>query len=365
MDPVSQYGFINAKLRAKLGLMKESHVIDELLKTNSLVEAVAVLRDTKYSEVASVFDSTGDLQQMEVVFLHGEIAMYHEVARYLDGKPSDFVHLLLGKIEVDNLKNAIRLWYSSLIRHRPMRYRSEYLYKQKIVWPIDWPALVNATTWDNVVKALSSSPYHDVVKKYTQESIEELGLFSLESELDLQYYAQIMEGLKSLSSDDRQVAQRIFLVDLDLKNLLIMVRFGWFYHLKADQLYPLLLPWGKVYKSKEVQTFIATQPEARDPFVIIDRFYPGLGEKVHHVVEQKRGSVKSDELTVLQNLAMESYLHERRKDVFHSILGSDPFTIGLPLSYFFLVKEENSMIKAILNGKYYGYTEEYIRGVFA
>ena len=65
------------------------------------------------------------------------------------------------------------------------------------------------------------------------------------------------------------------------------------------------------------------------------------------------------------NFAMESYLHERNKVVFQSILGSDPFTIGLPLSYFFLVKEENSMIKAILNGKYYGYTEEYIRGVFA
>ena len=232
---------------------------------------------------------------MELVFLHGEIAMYHEVAKYLDGKPADFVRQLLAKIEVDNLKNAIRLWYSSLIRHRPMRYRSEYLYKQKIVWPIDWPALINATTWDNVVQALKSSPYHSVVKKYTHESIEEMGLFTMESELDLQYYAQIMEALKTLSDSDREVARKIFLVDLDLKNLLIMVRFGWFYHLKAEDLSPLLLPWGKVYKSNEVKTLISTVPEARDPFVIIDRFYKGLGEKVHQVVEQTRGSVKSDE----------------------------------------------------------------------
>ncbi|MGB4405636.1 MAG: V-type ATPase subunit [Sphaerochaeta sp.] len=364
-NPTSLYGFINAKLRARIGLMRESHIIEDLLKAKGVVEAVAVLRDSAHSSVATAYDRTGDLQQMEFALLHNEVEMYQEVAKYLEGKPADFVLNLLGKIEVDNLKNTIRLWYGSIIRRRPMRFRSEYLFKGKLLNDIDWTALVNAISWDEVCKTLANTPYSEVVNAFTEQQLDTEGLFVLENKLDLQWYEQMMASTERLSELDKNVAQSVFMVDIDLNNLLMMVRYGWYYKLDKEILSTLLLPWGKVYKNKSVLEFVNKSAQDRDPFVVIEQLYPGLNEAIQKIAEEKRGSVHQDELTTLQNLRIEAYLHERRKAVYGKVLSSDPFTIGISLAYFFLYKEEDTMIKAILNGKYYGYEEDYIRGVLA
>ncbi|WP_332446173.1 V0D/AC39 family V-type ATPase subunit [Sphaerochaeta sp.] len=361
-DPVDTYGFINAKLRAKIGLMKQSHIVDDLLKASSLVEAVSTLRDSRYQRVAEAYDRTGDLQHMEMVLLEMEIEMYREVARFLEGTSSAFVRHLLSKIEMDNLKNCIRLWYSSIIRHRPIRYRSEYVFKQRMVYPIDWTALVNATSWEALGNALKDSPYYAVVHSYEETTLQQDGLFGLEADLDRSWYLQLMESTKELSEDDRQAASTIFLEEIDLKNLLVLTRYGWYHEMPSDQLKRQLIPFGRVARSPETETYVQKRPEDRNPLDIINRYFPGL-EKTDISALQGRGSVHQDESSVLENLKIEGYLAERRQHLYQRALASDPFSIGLPLAYFFLFKDETNMIKAILNGKYYGYDEQYIRGV--
>ena len=364
-NTTSLYEFINAKLRARIGLMRESHIIEDLLKAKSVVEAVAVLRDSAHSSVATAYDRTGDIQQMELALLYNEVEMYQEVAKFLEGKPADFVRNLLGKIEVDNLKNIIRLWYGSIIRRRPMRFRSEYLFKEKLLNEIDWTALVNATSWEEVCQTLRNTPYSEVVNAFTEQQLDDEGLFVLENKLDQQWYAQMMVSTERLSAQDKGVAQSVFLVDIDLKNLLMMVRYGWYHKMDKEKLETLFLPWGKVYKHKSVLNFVQSPVQERDPFAVIEQLYPGLNDALKQISEEKRGSIHQDELMALQNLRIEAYLHERRKAVYRNLLASDPFTIGVSLAYFFLYKEEDTMIKAILNGKYYGYEEDYIRGVLA
>nr|WP_319474621.1 V-type ATPase subunit [uncultured Sphaerochaeta sp.] len=356
-DRVSLYGFINAKLRAKIGLMRESRVIENLLHASSLVEAVGVLRDSKYHAVAEAYDRTGDLQQMELVLLGMEISMYKEVAGYLEGSSADLINHLLGKIEIDNLKNTLRLWYSSIMRQRPIRHRSEYLFKDTILSPIDWTALINATSWESVGIALKDSPYHVTVTAFSEQDLQQAGLFSLETELDRMWYVHLMECVKMLKKADEEVATSMILLEIDLRNLMMLVRYGWYHHMDADAVKKLLLPWGKVVSSKESEAYLRQNSSERNPHAIINRYYPGLEEQQHSL------SVQGDEASVLETLKIEGYLAERRKAIYQRMLSQDPFTIGLSLSYFFLFKEETSMVKAILNGKYYGYEEAYIRGV--
>ncbi|MCK9347948.1 MAG: V-type ATPase subunit [Sphaerochaeta sp.] len=356
-DRVSLYGFINAKLRAKIGLMRQSKVIENLLHASSLVEAVGVLRDSKYHAVAEAYDRTGDLQQMELVLLGMEISMYKEVAGYLEGSSADLINHLLGKIEIDNLKNTLRLWYSSIMRQRPIRHRSEYLFKDTILSPIDWTALINATSWEAVGTALKDSPYHATVTAFSEQDLQQSGLFSLETELDRMWYVHLMECVKTLKKADEEVATSMILLEIDLRNLMMLVRYGWYHHMDADAVKRLLLPWGKVVSSKESEAYLMQNSSERNPHAIINRYYPGLEEQQHP------GSVQGAEASVLETLKIEGYLAERRKAIYQRMLSQDPFTIGLSLSYFFLFKEETSMVKAILNGKYYGYEEAYIRGV--
>ncbi|MBG0767410.1 MAG: V/A-type H+/Na+-transporting ATPase subunit [Sphaerochaeta sp.] len=359
-DRVSLYGFINAKLRAKIGLMRQSKVIENLLHASSLVEAVGVLRDSKYHAVAEAYDRTGDLQQMELVLLGMEISMYKEVARYLEGSSADLINHLLEKIEIDNLKNTLRLWYSSIMRQRPIRHRSEYLFKEIILYPIDWTALINATSWDVVGESLKDSPYHATVTAFSEQDLQQSGLFPLETALDRMWYVHLMDCVKTLKKADEEVATSMFLLEIDLRNLIMLVRYGWYHHMDADAVKKLLLPWGKVASSKETEAYLRQNASERNPHSIINRYYPGLEQET---VPLHRESTNYDEASLLETLKIEGYLAERRKAIYQRMLAQDPFTIGLSLSYFFLFKEETSMVKAILNGKYYGYEEAYIRGV--
>jgi V/A-type H+-transporting ATPase subunit C len=361
----SQYEFINAKLRARIGLMRESHLIDDLMKANSVVEAVRSLRDGSYKDVAKAYDETGDLQQMELVLLKKEIEMYHGIAKLLQGSTSEFVLTLLCKIELENLKNAIRLWFSSVIRLHSIRFRSEYLYKEKIVSDINWTGLINAVSWDGVVTSLGKSPYAAVLQNFTQQDIQDQGVFYLESALDQEWYRLILESSEHLSQTDRKLVQDVFKVEIDLNNILMLIRFGWYHKLDREHLQKLLLPWGRMYRSNDVRSFLAMAENDRDPVVLLHQYYPDLVESIQKVSNESKEGAHSDELLAKATLKIEHYLQQKRSKEYHFILAGDPFTIGIPMAYFFLYSSEESMIKAILNGKYYGYSEEYIRGVLA
>ena len=51
MDSVSRYGFINSKLRARIGKMRSSDLIDRMIKAPNLVEAVSCLAKLRGSTI--------------------------------------------------------------------------------------------------------------------------------------------------------------------------------------------------------------------------------------------------------------------------------------------------------------------------
>jgi V/A-type H+-transporting ATPase subunit C len=363
MDASSRYGFINAKLRARIGLMRESHLLQDMEKTSNLVDAVSCMRDTGFAKVAKVYDETGDLQEMEYVLLTGEIGSYQEVAAALDAKPAAFVMQLLGKIEEDNLKNAIRLWFSSIVRLHSIRYRSEYLCKMKIVNDINWNALINATDWKGVVASVKGTFYEPILSSFTQDKIHQFGLFDVETAIDEGWYARLMASLDLLPREDQEVARKIFLSDFDLKNLLNLIRFGWYYRMDAKRLRTTIFPWGRLYGSKEVDAYIASPVDSRDPGMMVKRFYPQLSDEIQKVVGESKEGLHSEEAMARETLRLERYLQNVRSKEYHQLLSMNPFTIAVPLAYFYLYRDMDASIRAILNGKYYGYCDEDIRGV--
>ena len=156
MSRVSDYSFVNAKLRARIGVMHDSHLIDEMIKAPTLVEAVAKLDGTRFAHIAEVYRSTGDMQQAELSMVEEEIATYREIASYLPDRPSGFLTVLLEKAEMDNLKNALRLWYSEVVRHHHISFRSAYVCRAVIVHRIDYVLTVNGIV-------LSDTSYADVL----------------------------------------------------------------------------------------------------------------------------------------------------------------------------------------------------------
>ena len=129
MSKVSEYAFINAKLRARIGEIHSTNLLSDMIKAPTLNEAISVLKDTRYSSLVSVYAETGDLQAVELALMECEISTYRDVISYLKGKERELIMVLLEKVEMENIKNALRLWYSSVIRSHQITYRSSYISK--------------------------------------------------------------------------------------------------------------------------------------------------------------------------------------------------------------------------------------------
>ncbi|MDD7200502.1 MAG: V-type ATPase subunit [Sphaerochaetaceae bacterium] len=360
MNVVDRYEFLNAKLRARIGIMRSSTLIADMMKAPTLVDAVGCLRETGFAPLAEIYDKTGDLQEMGVALVKGEIAAYQEVARLSDPKLAEFILSQLGRDEEDNLKNTIRLWYSGVVRMHSIRYRSAYLYKDKIVQDINWTALINATDWNGVVAAVKDTIYEPVLRSYTQDDIQQHGLFDLEIALDKAWYAEMMRSIDLLGKADREIANHLYLHDFDLKNLLRLIRFGRYYHMDAKELEKVVLPWGKLASSRECRNYIASKADERDPMPMVKRIFPQVASDVQQIMESYHDPKHTEELLAAETLRLETYLGSERAKEYGALLSKDPFTIGVILAYFYYYRKENMQIRAILNGKYYGYTAEKI-----
>ena len=360
MSKVSDYAFVNAKLRARIGIMRDMSLYDEMIKSRSLTEAFAKLDGTRHQDLLEVYRKTGDLQQVELQMLENEIALYREVEGYLPNAPSAFVSVLLEKIEVDNVKNAIRLWYSNVVRHHAISYRASYIYKKGIVHKIDYDKAINASTYPELVSAFHGTPYEEVLAGFSLESIASEGLFPLEIALDHMWFKHLGEGIKKLTGQDRKTAEAIYTVDVDLKNILMITRYSYSYHLSPAELKKVMIPMGYIAREAEKSGALSSEDPIAVLSGIVRHHYPQISEEIARIRRT------ADDLTTVEEnnreiVLIEAYLGERRKKEYKKILMGDPFSIGVVLAYFFLCLQEDGNLRAILSGKYYGQSEAKIR----
>ena len=360
MSRVSDYAFVNAKLRARIGIMRDTSLFDEMIKSPSLTEAFAKLDGTRHQDLLEVYRKTGDLEQVELEMLEDEIALYREVEGYLPSAPSSFISVLLEKVEADNVKNVIRLWYSGAVRHHVISYRSAYIYKKEIVHKIDYDKAVNAVSYQELLEAFHGTPYAVVLSSFSMESLASEGLFPLEIALDHMWFRHLDEGIRNLGGNDRKTAEAIYSTDVDLKNILMLTRYSYSYHLSPESLKKVIIPMGYIAKEAEKTGAL----DSDDPIAILSgivrHHYPQISEEIASIRRT------ADDLTTVEEnnreiLLIEAYLGERRRKEYRKILLGDPFSIGVVLAYFFLCIQEYGTLRAILSGKYYGRSEEKIR----
>lgn len=360
MGKVSDYAFINAKLRARIGIIRTETVIDDMIKAPTLSEAVAKLDGTRFSALAEIYRATGDLQQVELALVSNEIASYREVASYLEDRGKAFINVLLEKVEIDNLKNALRIWYSSAIRGHQINSRSPYIEKRLIVHPIDYDKILNASSFSQVVHSLQGTPYHDVARQFADKDFSSMGLFPLEIALDHLWFDQLGKAEAALSSEDRKIASAIFSTDVDLKNILFIVRYRFYYNIGAETLDRILLPYGTIGKeAKKLGTMSDDEMMARLKRIVSYR-YPEIVQEIESIRAMADDLTRQQE-NAMQILKIENYLARTREKEYSRLLFGNPFSIGVVLAYFFISRQQDSLIQAVLSAKYYNWEEGRIR----
>ncbi|AEC01987.1 V-type ATPase subunit [Parasphaerochaeta coccoides] len=370
---VARYGYINARLRAKIGAFKENSLLPGMLRAETLVEAIQTLKNSRYADLVRIYDQTGDIQQVELGMLKDAIMDYHMVIDALDGVPQEIVRHLMGKLELENLKSVLRLWYSNIIRHHSIASRGVYVFTDTIRYPVKWSDIINAVNWEDVLYALHDTPYRDVLAAFDEHEIEQKGLFPVETALDKDWYEELIPLIHRLTGLDRTTAHDIYTMEIDFFNILALIRYGWYYSLPSAELEHGLIPYGHVASSPRTRQYLDMPVGDRNPEVLLNDRFPELAKATGMVTEltsplHEDGDVgdtggRKSRAIAAQTLRIERNLLELRRKKFTHILSDYPFTLGVVMAYFFLHKREVTAIRAVLNGKFYGWSEAQMREV--
>ena len=163
---LSKYAFINAKLRARISKILPDERFTELAKAPSFDAVLVLLQETPFADLEEVYSRTGDLKLAELELLKDEIELYKNIRHYLHPNSLDLIDALLARFEIDNLKNAIRIYFERKIRKHATDSDIHYILYERILHDIPIDLIVNAENFDEIAGFCEGTPYSQIIKKY-------------------------------------------------------------------------------------------------------------------------------------------------------------------------------------------------------
>jgi V/A-type H+-transporting ATPase subunit C len=340
---LSKYAFINAKLRGRISKILSDETFEKLAKAPSLDSVLDILRDTDFVQLQEVYSSTGDLKKGELELLKKEIELYKDIKHYVHKDSVEFIDALLYQFEIENLKNAIRIYFDRTVRNHPSDPNIHYILYEPIIHQIPIDIIINANKFDEISGMCTGTPYEKIIKKYSETVISQKSLFRMEVAFDHFYYGNLIEAARKLEHRDAEIVLRMTGVEIDLQNIDWLIRLKNFYKMPLEAVLPMLVPGGFNLN----KTLISELYKAQNVSGILQDFVKGKYPGLTALLSSQTGDSHS------RLLLIHRILEEIMKQEVQRILAGYPFTIGIILAYFILKRNELKKIRTILNAKQY------------
>jgi len=354
-SPIRTYGFINAKLRARISMLLDDEKIQQLVLARSLTEVLGLLRTTPYEVIDEVYRKTGDLKLGELELFKLEVGIYEEITRYTEGVLLRVVRALLLRYEIDILKNAIRLFFERNVRHRSIEAARYYVYREKILHDFSIDEIIGASSVEGITQALKKSPYRAIVEENWESVEKNRSLFPLEIGFDRFYYQNLLSETARLSQTDRRVVERLIGVEIDLQNIYWITRYAGYYEVSSDWLHTLIVPGGHNLRVDTIQDALHAENVTHFLQGLLRGNYPDISMLLSSDTHDR-----TSHLLLIERLLEQIMIHEVKKT-----LAGFPFTIGIILSYYILKRNEIRKIQTILNAKQYEISPDRIKGALS
>ncbi|MDD3981012.1 MAG: V-type ATPase subunit [Spirochaetia bacterium] len=348
-SPLSEYGYISAKLKARISTFLSEETLEKAAQAKSLQEAFLLLRGT-YLEIAeSRYAATGDLKAVEADLASLEFDAYSFSINQVPEPASSFIRAKARGAELDLVKGALRLWFDAHARGRVIDDRTGYLYKGRSLGSIDLGDLVNAPTPADVAAILAGSPYALIVSEFLTQAVTTGSVFEMESSLDREYFENLFQSLEQLPLRDRKVAERFVGIDVDIHNIINLIRLRSFNKIASDRTGRYLIDFGTA-----IPTSALSQAYESDDLSGLAAAVLGVRGNAMEAGWDSRDS--KARLSSLEHMLRRIRVAEARK-----CLAGHPFSIGIVLAYLSLLSEQLRNVRTIVNAKYFGLANERLR----
>ncbi|MBN1455185.1 MAG: V-type ATPase subunit [Methanomicrobia archaeon] len=217
---VSNYANVYARIRARVGDIIAEGKIRELIEARPS-DFLPLLMDTAYKEqLTRAGVTTLDARRIEAALKAELVSQYVMVLRSTKGPIRGIFYEILRRLEVKNLK--------ALLRTKATDTRT-YAGVETLIFPVEdvfKRRMSKLKEVDSLADLIShmESPYREVLANAYPEYETTGRLLVLERALDEEICGAIWEQTEELGGDDREIVRKIVGTELDLTNIMTLLR---------------------------------------------------------------------------------------------------------------------------------------------
>lgn len=233
---------LTAKLHSMYGRRLTQQNYRELTRKQTVNEAASYIKQqTAYGPLLrDVNENLIHRGQLENILRRDLFDEYLKIFHYVSRDEFNFYRFLVTKMEINEVLSCIRLLNAGR--------EGEYIFSLPSFFAkhadFDLYKLAKLKSFDELLRLLVETPYYDILKKYDPAEGQKIDIVKIEIEFNKLYYSKILSIIRRTYSGEVQgQIKNSFGMQIDLSNIIDIIRLKKYFNAKSDYIKTLLLPF--------------------------------------------------------------------------------------------------------------------------
>ncbi|MDR0405639.1 MAG: V-type ATPase subunit [Clostridiales bacterium] len=332
LSEVFKYSGACAKVKAMSGNFLSGGDYKALLSKTSVNDAAAYLKNhTSYGKaLREVSEAEIHRGELEALLQDAWEREFVKLCRYEKGNNKKFFRVFILRYEIELLKQMLRMLESG--RLSAFTDRTNGYYKKHMT--IDPERLARSQNIPRFIENLRGSPYFGVLSAFTANA-EHLNIFNIEMTLDVYYFTYAWKLIgKLLEKNDRRAVEKSFGTEVDLLNIMWIIRCKTYFDTPKEIIYSFILPRRYRLKHARLVALVEAKTPEETRAALRDTPYGAVFERDGGFMERR-----------CYKFIFKNLLRDMRRM---------PFSIVSMLGYIHIKENEVGNIIKIIEGIRYG-----------
>ena len=342
-----RYSYPNARIRGMKSSLLSEKQINSAIKIPTIDEFIIFLENSPYKE--SLYLQQGKVENsrdVENILLINFIKTNKKVLSFAPSSVKEFLTEYFRRYEIQYIKNLI--YYKSENKsENENAFDLKFFYEKDIlsneIYELS-TKLKEAKNVEEIVFTLEITRYK-FLRNHLDEYKNSGSVLPLILSLNKYYFDQLRKKIENLPSKDKEIAKQIIGVEIDITNILTLLR----------KIEVKSLNGNEEKKKIKIKKFLILPSYLLSERIIENSIKcNSVEDLITKLGETSYGKILSEKITEFQKtkslltfeLTLEEYLLKRNK----RLLEKDPFQIGILLGYLKLKENEIKNLRKIAIG---------------
>ena len=331
------YASVSAKIRAMARALLTQNDYKQLLSKNSVREIAAYLKsNTSYASVLhDVLETDIHRSRLESLLRLSSMEEFSRLIGFTSGDNKKFLRIFIIGYEIELIKLMIR----TVNREMKLSINVSDYYEKHMT--IDVDKLFAAQNFVGVIESLKDTQYEKVLSPFLKGT-DYLNIFNIEMTLDVYYY-KVAWSLKDklLKGEDKALVADTLGREIDLLNLMFIIRSKRYYQTSKEYMYAFILPIRYKLTEKQIKLILEAPTVEQSMELIETTAYKGI--------------FKNDPGRYMEEEYHRYNYHNQYKN-----FRQNPYTIGALIGYMHIKELEIRNLVMIIEGIRYNQEKEII-----